>query len=236
MSADANSEQADTFIRLRDVHKIYKTLDRDIRAADGISLDIALGTITALVGPSGSGKSTLLHLIGALDTPDRGSIHVGGQTISALRPRDAATYRRSVGFIFQRYNLLPALTVIDNVLAPVLPFKTPFDPHARAAELLRAVGIEGRDHTLATRMSGGQQQRVAIARALMNEPALVLADEPTGNLDTETGAEIVDLLMSLRDQRGVTIIIATHDEHLAHRCDQVVRLSDGKVDLSPTEG
>jgi putative ABC transport system ATP-binding protein len=217
------------FIRLRDVRKTYSTLDRQIQAADGVDLDIEEGSLTALIGPSGSGKSTLLHLIGALDEPNSGTIEVASQSIVGLRPKAQAAYRRRVGFIFQRYNLLPALTVIDNVIAPVLPYKTTFDPRARARELLEAVGIRDRDHTLATRLSGGQQQRVAIARALMNEPRLVLADEPTGNLDSDTGNEIVDLLVSLRDTRGVTLVIATHDEQLAKRCDVIVAVRDGRI-------
>ena len=134
-----------------------------------------------------------------------------------------------MGFVFQRFNLLPALTVIDNVLAPVLPYRVSFDKQARATELLATVGLGGRETSMPARLSGGQQQRVAIARALINDPVLVLADEPTGNLDSRTGASIVDLLLSLRAERGVTIVMATHDSQVAARCDRVVQLRDGRV-------
>ena len=152
-----------------------------------------------------------------------------GVSSAALSRRELAEHRRGVGFVFQRFNLLPALTVIDNVAAPVLPYRVPFDKHARARELLAAVGLEERATSLPSRLSGGQQQRVAIARALINRPPIVLADEPTGNLDSATGAEIVDLLLRLRADHGMTILLATHDSAVAARCDRVVRLKDGRV-------
>jgi putative ABC transport system ATP-binding protein len=134
-----------------------------------------------------------------------------------------------VGFVFQRYNLLPALTVLDNVMAPVLPYRVEFDKEARARDLLASMGLQGREDALPSRLSGGEQQRVAIARALITDPPLVLADEPTGNLDTRTGAGIIDLLLDLRARAGVTVLIATHDPRVASRCDRVVGLSDGRV-------
>ncbi len=216
-------------IQVRDLRKSFATLDATITAADGISLDVPAGGVTALAGPSGSGKSTLLHLIGALDAPDAGTIIVAGVEVTALRGNALAGYRRRVGFVFQRFNLLPTLTVLDNVTAPVLPFKTSFEPKQRATELLASVGLQGRENTLATRLSGGQQQRVAIARALINTPAVVLADEPTGNLDSSTGADIIALLFDLRERHGTTLLIATHDPDLAARCDTVVRMRDGKI-------
>jgi putative ABC transport system ATP-binding protein len=203
--------------------------EQTITALDGITLDIPEGAAVALSGPSGSGKSTLLHLIGALDRPDEGTVTVGGRELNALSRRELAEHRRRVGFVFQRFNLLPALTVIDNVMAPVLPYRVDFDKEARARELLAAVGLEERETSLPSRLSGGQQQRVAIARALINRPAIVLADEPTGNLDSRTGAEIVDLLLGLRAEHGMTVVLATHDSQLAARCDRVVRLLDGRV-------
>ena len=218
-------------VTVRDLHKAFVTIDTTVVAADGIDLSIAAGSVTALTGPSGSGKSTLLHMIGALERPDTGTITVLGQTITGLGSKDAAAYRRRVGFVFQRFNLLPTLTVLDNVLAPVLPFRPGPDVRDRARELLAAVGLEGRDNTPATRMSGGQQQRVAIARALIAQPALVLADEPTGNLDTTTGEEIIELLLGLRDQHHTTLIIATHDPDLATRCDHAIHLRDGQLQV-----
>jgi putative ABC transport system ATP-binding protein len=200
-----------------------------IAALDGVSLAIEAGSALALSGPSGSGKSTLLHVIAALERPDEGTVTVGGRSLGELSRRELARHRRGLGFVFQRFNLLPALTVIDNVLAPVLPYRTEFDKQRRAEELLAAVGLEGRESSLPSRLSGGQQQRVAIARALINRPPIVLADEPTGNLDSRTGAGIVDLLLELRERQGTTVVLATHDPQVAARCDRVVRLLDGRV-------
>jgi putative ABC transport system ATP-binding protein len=200
-----------------------------ITALDGVTLEVAESAVMALSGPSGSGKSTLLHLIGALDRPDEGTVAVGGRTLGGLSRRELAAHRRRVGFVFQAFHLLPALTALDNVMAPVLPYRVGFDKEARARELLAAVGLGGRETSLPSRLSGGQRQRVAIARALINDPAVVLADEPTGNLDSRTGEEIVDLLLELRAQHGTTIMLATHDSQVAARCDRVVRLRDGRV-------
>jgi putative ABC transport system ATP-binding protein len=217
-------------IALRGVRRRYRVDDEQaITALDGVSLDVAEASAVALSGPSGSGKSTLLHVIAALERPDEGSVTVGGRELGAMSRRDLAAHRRRVGFVFQRFNLLPALTVIDNVMAPVLPFRVGFDKEARARELLEAVGLEGRETSLPSRLSGGQQQRVAIARALINSPPIVLADEPTGNLDSRTGAGIVDLLLKLRAERDMTIVLATHDSQVAARCDRVVRLLDGRI-------
>lgn len=229
ITSESDEVDADVAVDITDLRKSFETLDTTVVAADGITLRIKAGSVTALTGPSGSGKSTLLHMIGALERPDSGSITVLGQTITDLASKDLAAYRRRVGFVFQRFNLLPTLTVLDNVLAPVLPFRPGPDVRDRARDLLAAVGLEGRDNTLATRMSGGQQQRVAIARALIAEPALVLADEPTGNLDTTTGNDIIELLLGLRQQHDTTLIIATHDPDLAYRCDRPIQLIDGRV-------
>jgi putative ABC transport system ATP-binding protein len=217
-------------VALRDVRKTY-TLDEGVTltAADGVSLDVAPGELVALTGPSGSGKSTMLHLVGGVDSADDGTITVDEREVTALRGDALAEHRRHVGFVFQRFNLLGALTARDNVLAPVVPFKTGFDRVARADSLLAAVGLGGRERSLPSRMSGGQQQRVAIARALIWEPGLLLADEPTGNLDSRTGAAILDLLLDLRAQRGTTILLATHDPVVAARCERLVRLQDGHV-------
>jgi putative ABC transport system ATP-binding protein len=203
--------------------------DQHVSGADHVSLAIAAGALVALTGASGSGKSTLLHLIGAVERPDSGRIEVDGTEITALRGGALAAYRRTVGFVFQRYNLLPALTALDNVIAPVLPYRTPWAKADRARQLLAAVGLAGREQSLPSRMSGGEQQRVAIARSLITTPSLLLADEPTGNLDSRTAAEILDLLTGLRRDRGMTIIIATHDPQIAARCERLVRLRDGAV-------
>jgi putative ABC transport system ATP-binding protein len=211
------------------VSKAYTLGDREIRALDDVSLRIEPGAMVAVTGPSGSGKSTLLHVVGAMDVPDRGTIRVGDFDVTALDRRHQSTYRRTIGFVFQRFHLLPALTVLDNVAAPVLPYRTDFDKFDRAEALLADVGLAGREDSLPSHLSGGEQQRVAIARALINNPGLVLADEPTGNLDSATGAEIVELLLRLRDERGVTLVIVTHNQLVAARCDRVVRLLDGRV-------
>jgi putative ABC transport system ATP-binding protein len=217
-------------ISLDAVQRRYeRSAEQPVVALDSVSLEIGAGTVVALSGPSGSGKSTLLHVIGALDGVDGGRVTVAGQALGELSRRQLAAYRRTVGFVFQRFNLLPALTVLDNVLAPVLPYRVDFDKHARAHELLAAVGLEGRETSLPSRLSGGQQQRVAIARALINAPSIVLADEPTGNLDSRTGGAIVDLLLDLRATRGMTVVLATHDSQIAARCDRIVRLLDGRI-------
>jgi putative ABC transport system ATP-binding protein len=200
-----------------------------LTALDDVSLSISAGTTVALAGPSGSGKSTLLQLLGAMDSPDAGTLSVGGRELTSQSRRQLADYRRTVGYVFQRFNLLPALTVLDNVLAPVLPYRVAFDKPERAMELLDAVGMSDRHAALPSRLSGGQQQRVAIARALINEPSIVLADEPTGNLDSVNGAEILDILLGLREEHGITIVVATHDAAVAARCDRYVRLRDGKI-------
>ena len=213
-----------------EVRKAFRTGgDQQLVAVDGVSVRIAPGRLVALTGPSGSGKSTLLHLLGAIERPDSGSIEVAGTDIAALGRRALADYRRGIGIVFQRFHLLPALTALDNVIAPVLPVRTAFDKRARARELLAAVGLAGREDALPSKLSGGQQQRVAIARALINAPALLLADEPTGNLDSRTGDEVVQLLKDLRETHGTTMVIATHDQELADGCEQQVRLRDGKL-------
>jgi putative ABC transport system ATP-binding protein len=217
-------------IELRGVSKQYGLgNDQLVKAADDVTLTIAAGALVALTGASGSGKSTLLHLIGAIERPDAGTIVSGGTEVTALRGAALAAYRRTVGFVFQRYNLLPALTALDNVIAPVLPYRTGWDKADRGRTLLAAVGLGGRERSLPSRMSGGEQQRVAIARALVNTPRLLLADEPTGNLDSQTATGILDLLTRLRQENQMTVIIATHDPQIAARCDRLIRLRDGAV-------
>jgi putative ABC transport system ATP-binding protein len=194
-----------------------------------VSFSIAAGDFIALTGASGSGKSTLLHLIGAIERPDSGTILSSEQEVTALRGAALAAYRRSVGFVFQRYHLLPALTALNNVIAPVLPYRTSFNKRERGGQLLAAVGLAGREHSLPSRMSGGEQQRVAIARALINNPSLLLADEPTGNLDSANATEILQLLRRLRQDHKMTIILATHDPQVAAHSERLIRLRDGAV-------
>lgn len=217
-------------VRLEGVSRRYGVdAARNLSALDDVTLEVAPRAVVAVTGPSGSGKSTLLHVIGAMDRPDEGAVRVDGREVTELSAADQAAYRRAIGFVFQRFHLLPALSVIDNVAAPVLPYRTLFDKWKRASELLEAVGLDGRGHDLPSQLSGGEQQRVAIARALINEPGLLLADEPTGNIDSETSLEIMELLLNLRAQRGMTVIVATHDPLIAARCDRMVRLEDGRV-------
>ena len=217
-------------LELQSVTKAYRSgRAAAVHAAAGISLRVEAGSLVALSGASGSGKSTLLHLIGALERPDSGTIRSGGTEVTALRGAGLAAYRRGVGFVFQRYNLLPALTVLDNVIAPVLPYRTAFDKRERARELLAAVGLTGREQSLPGRLSGGEQQRVAIARALVNGPSLLLADEPTGNLDSASAGEILRLITGLQAERGMTVILATHDPQVAAQCERLIRLRDGAV-------
>jgi putative ABC transport system ATP-binding protein len=233
------TDTASAAIELRTVCKSYGiSKDQQVLAADQVSLDIAAGAFVALTGASGSGKSTLLHMIGAIERPDSGTIVSNGTEVTALRGGALAAYRRTVGFVFQRYNLLPALTALDNVIAPVLPYKTTFDKKERGRSLLAAVGLAGREHSLPIKMSGGEQQRVAIARALINTPPLLLADEPTGNLDSANATEILRLLASLRTDHQMTVILATHDPQVAAHAERLVRLRDGAVvdDIDLTDG
>jgi putative ABC transport system ATP-binding protein len=217
-------------VELRGVSKHYGIgKDQRVAGASDVSLVIESSTFVTLSGASGSGKSTLLHLIGAMERPDSGTIVCGGTEVTALRGGPLAAYRRSVGFVFQRYNLLPALTALDNVIAPVLPYRTSWNKRDRGRELLAAVGLDGREQSLPTRMSGGEQQRVAIARALINSPSLLLADEPTGNLDSQNAAEVISLIAGLRQEHQMTIVLATHDPQIAAQSERMIRLRDGAV-------
>jgi putative ABC transport system ATP-binding protein len=202
--------------------------DGRIKALEDVSLRLAPGELVALTGPSGSGKSTLLNLIGALDQADAGTITVDGE---ALAPQDAADYRaRTIGFVFQFHNLIPVLSALENVQVPMLGRgRGRAERVERAEELLGEVGLTGRANAFPPTLSGGERQRVAIARALANDPRLLLADEPTGALDSETGDQIVALLRRLRESRGMTILLVTNDGAIAERADRVVELRDGRL-------
>lgn len=202
-----------------------------VHALENVSLTIAAGEILAIQGPSGSGKSTLLNLIGTLDHPTSGKVWVNGLDLSDLRGNALADFRRAnIGFIFQLFNLVPSLTALENVQLPLLPYwrKLDFNLDDRSRELLEQIGIEKRQHHLPSQLSGGEQQRVAIARALVNHPKLILADEPTGNLDSESGAEIIRLLRQLNQALDLTVVIATHDTAITHQVDHVIHMQDGK--------
>jgi putative ABC transport system ATP-binding protein len=201
-----------------------------ITALAGMDLLVEPGEFVAVVGPSGCGKSTLLHLIGALDAPDAGSIRVGGHDLATRRDLDH--YRaRHVGFVFQLHNLLPSLTASENVQVPMFELGVPARERRRRADaLLAAVGLDGRIRSRPPQLSGGERQRVAIARALANEAPVLLADEPTGSLDSAAGAQALDLLARLRLDRGLTILMVTHDHDVAARADRIVRMLDGRPD------
>nr|WP_239000998.1 ABC transporter ATP-binding protein [Jiangella asiatica] len=194
-----------------------------------VTLDIEAGESVAVIGPSGSGKSTLLHVIGAMDRPDTGSVVVGGTRVEQLSRRAAAVFRRGVGFVFQHYHLLPQLSALDNVVVPLMPVQVDFDRVRRARETLDAVGLGARHEARVADLSGGEQQRVAIARALVVRPRLLLADEPTGALDSRTGDEVLDLLAEVQADQGMTMILATHEAAVAAQCSRVVSLRDGGV-------
>jgi putative ABC transport system ATP-binding protein len=217
-------------VELVDVSKRYTLGDGSVlHAVRKASLEVEAGTRVGLVGASGSGKSTLLHLIGAIDVPDEGEISVAGTAITGLGRRRLADYRSGVGFVFQQFHLLPALSLLDNVTAPLVGRRSSRERNLRARMMLEAVGLSDRASARPDQLSGGQQQRVAIARALVVEPALILADEPTGNLDSATAAEILHLLGEVQEQFGTTLIIATHDQKVAASCDQVVAIRDGRL-------
>lgn len=193
-----------------------------------MGFDISGSTSVAVTGPSGSGKSTLLHLIGGLDRPTSGTIEVEGRDVGALRGRALIAHRRSVGFVVQRYNLLPGLTALENVMLPLLPLRPGPDVWSRAQELLARVGLADRERALPGELSGGEQQRVAIARALVGQPSLLLADEPTGNLDSANAEAVVDLLLGVVAD-GAMLLVATHDPEVAARCEQRLQIVDGAL-------
>ena len=220
-------------VELRSVSKRYSKGSVGVRAVDNVSLEVARGGRIAILGKSGCGKSTLLNLIGSLDEPTDGEIAVAGQKLSDMSSDQKAEYRcNRVGMIFQAYNLVASRTALQNVELPaIFARRGPTERRSVARQMLEAVGLENRMDHRPAELSGGEQQRVAIARALINQPELLLADEPTGNLDSKTAAEVVELLESAVAARGVTLIVVTHDEQLAERlADQIVRMTDGRID------
>ena len=213
------------------VTKSYAMGKRTLEVLRSVSLDVARGEFLALRGASGAGKSTLLHLFGGLDSPNAGEIWFDGRNIAHLPELEVTTLRnRKIGFVFQAYYLLPELDALENVCLPARMARTPAAvAEKRGRELLARVGLTERVEHRPYELSGGEQQRVAIARALINEPELILADEPTGNLDSHTGSEIIDLLLQLRTERNTTLLIATHDANVAARAPRVIQLVDGAI-------
>jgi putative ABC transport system ATP-binding protein len=213
----------------RGLTRDYPAGERSLTALDHVDLDVDSGSLVAITGPSGSGKSTLLHVIGGMDILTSGTLRVGDTQLDELPPRKLVAYRRRVGFVFQRFHLLPALTAADNVAAPLLPYQAGKALQRRAHELLEQVGLGDRGGSLPSELSGGEQQRVAIARALIVDPPLLLADEPTGNLDSATGETIIDLLIELHARTGATLLVATHDPAVDARCNVHLAIRDGKM-------
>jgi ABC-type lipoprotein export system ATPase subunit len=215
----------------RNLHKTYTLGQRNLEVLRGVSLELTRGDFVALRGASGAGKSTLLHLLGGLDSPSSGEVLLGGRNIATLSRSELAHLRnRQVGYIFQAYYLLPELDALENVCLPArMARKSPDAAAARGRELLQRVGLKERIEHKPYELSGGEQQRVAIARALINEPELILADEPTGNLDSHTGEEIITLLVSLRTEQKTALVMATHDAKVAARAPRVIELVDGQI-------
>ncbi len=218
-------------IHTQNLRRDFVMGDQIVHALDGVDLEVNEGDFLAVMGPSGSGKSTLLYLLGGLDRPTAGEIWVSGRDIAQLDENALATYRgQEVGFIFQAFHLVPTMTALQNVEFPMIFNRIPpAQRHARAVSLLERVGLEDRMAHRPTELSGGQQQRVAIARALANDPRIILADEPTGNLDTHTGREVLDLLSRLNREEGRTIVIVSHDTSVTRFATQNIHLLDGKV-------
>jgi putative ABC transport system ATP-binding protein len=215
-------------IELRSVEKTYRRGAEDVRALGGIDLDIAAGELVAVIGPSGAGKTTLLHILGCLDLPSSGSMLFNGVQVQQMRESELVILRRQkIGFIFQQFYLIPGLTVFDNISLPLLFSKSRID-RGHIEELAGMVGLRNRLQHVPAQLSGGEMQRVAIARALVNNPELILADEPTGNLDSENSEKIFAILRSLNDQ-GLTIVMITHNTELAMRARRIVRLRDGRI-------
>jgi putative ABC transport system ATP-binding protein len=218
-------------IDVRDVTKIYQRGKTEVRALSVSQLRVPRGQFLSVMGPSGSGKSTLLNLLGALDVPTQGTVTIDGRELSRMSDAELSRFRRDrLGFVFQFFNLLPTLTAIENVILPgLLAGKARDELEAPARELLRRVGVIGREHHRPDELSGGEMQRVAIARALSIQPALLLADEPTGNLDSRTGEEVLKLIREATRERNLTVVMVTHDPKAAAVGDRIVRLNDGWI-------
>jgi len=216
-------------VSIRDLKKFYD--NGETKALNGINLDIKKGEFVSIIGPSGSGKSTLLNMIGALDSPDSGSITVAGINLNNSKENLSKFRSQKIGFIFQLHNLIPNLSVLENVQIPVIGkhYRANKNEDKNAIKLLKSVGLEDKIHQNPTKMSGGQRQRVAIARALINNPSIIIADEPTGALDTKTSEKIMDLLKKLHEEHNVTLIVVTHDPTVANQADRIITVRDGQI-------
>ena len=216
-------------LRVEHLSKIYGNGENEVRALDDVSFSVEKGQFVAIIGPSGSGKSTLLHILGGVDRPTAGKVFLEGQDVFAQNEDQLAIFRRrQVGLIYQFYNLIPVLNVTENITLPVLMDGRKVNQE-RLEDLLTTLALKGREKHLPNQLSGGQQQRVSIGRALMNSPAVVLADEPTGNLDSKNSQEIVELLKLSNKQYGQTLVIITHDESIALQADRIITIEDGKI-------
>ncbi len=226
--------QSNLVVQAKELTKIYRMGEMEVQALNGASLEIERGETVAIMGPSGSGKSTLMNILGCLDRPSDGDYYLDGENVAQMGDDQLATVRNlKVGFIFQSFNLLPRASALSNVELPLRYSAIRGSERRRKArQALKAVGLGDRMDHRPSELSGGQQQRVAIARALVNEPAIIMADEPTGNLDSKTGEEIMDLLMRLNQESGVTLIMVTHDPDVASRTGRIIRIRDGQVEGS----
>jgi putative ABC transport system ATP-binding protein len=220
-------------ISVRDLTRVYQVGDIEVRALRGVSLDVEAGEFVAVTGPSGSGKSTFMHILGCLDRPTSGHYFLGGRDVSRLSRNELAGIRNhQIGFVFQGFNLLSRTSAIENVELPLLyngRASRTSERHRRATDALKLVGLEDRAHHYPNQLSGGQQQRVAIARALINNPSILLADEPTGNLDTRTSIEVMDVFQALNTERGITVLLITHERDIAEYGTRVVSFRDGHI-------
>ncbi len=216
-------------LRVENLTKVYGKGENEVRALDGVSFSVEKGAFVAVIGPSGSGKSTLLHILGGVDRPTGGKVFMDGKDVYAQDEEQLAIFRRrQVGLIYQFYNLIPVLNVTENITLPVLMDGQKVNQN-RLAELMTTLNLTGRENHLPNQLSGGQQQRVSIGRALMNAPAVVLADEPTGNLDSKSSREIVELLKVSNEKYGQTLLVITHDESIALQADRILSIEDGKI-------